>query len=203
MAKLASNNNKAVGPYTVRPPLPRLVYYDSNKKYYYPLIKPASTLTWNGYIYSYDRSVGDTFGIALNNTKYVVPNKRVPLAAYDIPAGTYSPSTFKSLIDNYISPNNGSRKVSNSFNVTVNGQTITVNANTTIYNENNESSGSRVLSYAVNFSGSYLNAGNCFAISVAHSFTSNKVYITQSKGISYFDRYMYYNITISTGIKFK
>ena len=77
MEKLASNNNKAVGPYTVRPPLPRLVYYDSNKKYYYPLIKPASTLTWNGYIYSYDRSVGDTFGIAVDNTKYVVPNKRV------------------------------------------------------------------------------------------------------------------------------
>ena len=202
MSKLASNNNKALGPFTSVPPLPRLVYYDRGTKYYYPLIKPDSTLTWNGYVYSYDKSVGDTFGIALNNTKYVVPNKRVAAQTYDIPAGTYSPSAFKNLIDNYISPNNGSRRVSNSFNVTVNGQTITVNANTTIWSENNESSGSSTLTYGVNFSGSYLNAGDCFNDDVAHSFTK-KVYITQSKGLPYFANYMYYNITISTGIKFK
>ena len=205
MSKLASNNNKAVGPYTVRPPLPRLVYYDSGTKYYYPLIKPASTLTWNGYIYSYDKSIGDTFGIGLSNTKYVVPNKRVADVKYDIPAGTYSPSTFKNLIDNYISPNNGSRTVSNSFSVTVNNQTITVNANTTIYNVNNSSSGSSTLTYGVNFSGTYLNAGQCFNSSTASSFTGNKVYITQSTGtgvITYFSHYMYFNITVS-GIKFK
>ena len=203
MSKLVSNNNKALGPFTQPVTSPSLVYYDSGKKRYYPLIKPTGSFTFQGYVYSYDRSVGDTFGIALNNTKYVVPNKRVTAINYDIPAGTYSPSTFKSLIDNYISPNNGSRKVSNSFTATVNGQTITVNANTTIYNVNNESSGSSVLSYAVNFSGEYLYAGDCFTSGVAYSFTSKKVYITQSKGIPYFANYMYYNITISTGIKFK
>ena len=203
MSKLASNNNKALGPWTSVPFSPKLVYYYNGTKWYYPLITPTSTLTWGGYKYSYDRSVGDTFGISLSNTKYVVPNKRVSASNYDIPAGTYSPSTFKNLIDNYISPNNGSRRVSNSFKVTVNGQTITVNANTTIYNENNESSGRSVLTYGVNFSGEYLNAGNCFQGGVAYSFTNNKVYITQSKGISYFDRYYQYSITISTGIKFK
>ena len=200
---LASNNNKALGPWASVPFSPKLVYYVNGTKWYYPLITPTSTLTWGGYKYSYDRSVGDTFGISLSNTKYVVPNKRVSAINYDIPAGTYSPSKFKSLIDSYISPNNGSRRVANSFNVTVNGQTITVNANTTIYNENNESSGWSVLTYGVNFSGEYLSAGNCFGAGTAHSFTNNKVYITQSKGISYFERYMYYNITISTGIKFK
>ena len=138
MSKLVSNNNKALGPFTQPVTSPSLVYYDSGKKRYYPLIKPTGSFTFQGYVYSYDRSVGDTFGISLSNTKYVVPNKRVTAINYDIPAGTYSPSTFKSLIDNYISPNNGSRKVSNSFTATVNGQTITVNANTTIYNENNE-----------------------------------------------------------------
>ena len=202
MAKLASNNNKALGPWTAVLTSPKLAYYDGIRRLYYPLIKPTSTLTWNGYIYSYDKSVGDTFGIALDNTKYVVPNKRVQAVNYDIPAGTYSPSTFKSLIDNYISPNNGSRRVSNSFNVTVNGQTITVNANTTIYNENNESSGSSHLTYGVNFTGSYLNAGDCFSVATANSFTKYKVYITQSRGIPYFANYMYYNITVS-GIKFK
>ena len=203
MSKLASNNNKALGPWTSVPFSPKLVYYYNGTKWYYPLITPTSVLTWGGYKYSYDRSVGDTFGISLSNTKYVVPNKRVSAVNYDIPAGTYSPSTFKNLIDNYISPNNGSRRVSNSFNVTVNGQTITVSANTTIFNENNESSGWSVLTYGVNFSGSYLHPGNCFESWTAHSFTDNKVYITQSRGISYFGNYMYYNITISTGIKFK
>ena len=77
MAKLASNNNKAVGPFTSATPLPRLVYYCNGTKYYYPLIKPTDTLTWDGYVYSYDKSVGDTFGIGLSNTKYVVPNKIV------------------------------------------------------------------------------------------------------------------------------
>ena len=203
MSKLASNNNKALGPWSSVPFSPKLVYYYNGTKWYYPLILPTSTLTWGGYKYSYDRSVGDTFGISLSNTKYVVPNKRVSAQTYDIPAGTYSPSTFKSLIDNYISPNNGSRRVSNSFNVTVNGQTITVNANTIIFNENNESSGSSHLTYGVNFSGSYMVAGNCFQVGVAYSFTENKVYVTQSRGIPYFANYMYYNITISPGIKFK
>ena len=201
MSKLASNNNKALGPWTSVPFSPKLAYYYNGTKWYYPLITQTSTLTWGGYKYSYDKSVGDTFGIALDNTKYVVPNKRVS-ANYDIQAGVYSPSAFKNLIDSYISPNNGSRRVANSFNATVNGQTITVNANTTIYNENNLSSGSSVLSYAVNFSGSYLNAGNCFGAGTAHSFSRNKVYITQSRGISYFENYMNYYITVS-GIKFK
>ena len=204
MGKLASNNNKAEGPFTQPVTSPSLVYYVNGKKYYYPLIKPTGSFRYSGFVFSYDRSAGDTFGIALNNTKYVVPNKRQPIAAvYDIPAGTYSPSTFKNLIDNYISPNNGSRRVSNSFKVTVNGQTITVNANTTIYNENNESSGSSVLSYGVNFSGEYLVPGNCFGVGTAYNFIDNKVYITQSRGIPYFGNYRNYNITISTGIKFK
>ena len=77
MSKLASNNNKALGPFTSVPFSPKLVYYYNGTKWYYPLITQTGTLTWNGYIYSYDKSIGDTFGVALNNTKYVVPNKRV------------------------------------------------------------------------------------------------------------------------------
>ena len=203
MSKLASNNNKALGPWTSVPFSPKLVYYYNGTKWYYPLIEPTSILTWSGYKYSYDRSVGDTFGIGLSNTKYVVPNKRVSAVTYDIPAGTYSPSTFKNLIDKYISSNNGSRRVANSFKVTVNGQTITVNANTTIYNENNESSGSSVLSYGVNFSGEYLVPGNCFGVGTAYNFTDIKVYITQSRGIPYFGNYRNYYISVETGIKFK
>ena len=202
MAGLKSNNNKALGPWASVPFSPKLGYHESSGNvWYYPLIKPTATLTWGGYVYSYDRSVGDTFGVALDNTKYVVPNKRVSAVTYDIPAGTYSPSAFKNLIDKYIYTN-GSRRVANSFNVTVNGQTVAVTKNLRIWSENNESSGSSSLTYGVNFSGSYLEPGNCFGASTAYSFSKNKVYITQSKGISYFERYMYYYITVETGIKF-
>ena len=202
MGKLASNNNKALGPWTSVPFSPKLGYYYNGTKWYYPLITPTSILTWGGYKYSYDRSVGDTFGISLSNTKYVVPNKRVSAVNYDIPAGTYSPSAFKNLIDKYIYTN-GSRRVANSFIVTVNRQSVAVTENLQIWSENNESSGSSVLTYGVNFSGSYLEKGICFSSATAHSFSNNKVYITQSTGISYFNNYMYFNITVETGIKFK
>ena len=201
MSKLASNNNKALGPWTSVPFSPKLVYYYNGTKWYYPLITPTSILTWGGYKYSYDRSVGDTFGIGLSNTKYVVPNKRVSAVNYDIPAGVYSPSAFKNLIDKYIYTN-GSRRVANSFIVTVNRQSVAVTKNLQIWNINNESSGWSTLTYGVNFSGSYMNAGNAFSGGTAHSFSSNKVYITQSRSISYFENYMNYYISVETGIKF-
>ena len=201
MSALASNNNKALGPWSSVPFSPKLVYYYNGTKWYYPLIEPGSILTMGGYKYSYDRSVGDTFGIGLSNTKYVVPNKRVSAINYDIPAGVYSPSAFKNLIDKFIYTN-GSRRVANSFIVTVNRQSVAVTKNLQIWNQNNESSGWSVLTYGVNFSGSYLDPGNCFGGDTAHSFSRNKVYITQSRGISYFENYMHYYISVETGIKF-
>ena len=193
MSKLASNNNKAVGPYTVRPPLPRLVYYYGGTKYYYPLIKPASTLTWNGYIYSYDKSVGDTFGIGLSNTKYVVPNRRVADVKYDIPAGTYTPSTFENLIKSFIAQN-GSRIVYNSFSVEVNGQTYSVPKYRAIY-------------YTVQYSGEArfvcFNGSPRGYTEFQSSFYDKGVYCTywsytQTQG----DRYYQYNIKVNTGISF-
>ena len=196
MSHLASNNNKALGPYTVRPPLPRLVYYDSGTKYYYPLITPTSRLTWNGYVYYYDRSVGDTFGIGLSNTKYVVPNKRVSAVNYDIPAGTYSPSKFESLIQSFIS-RNGSRRVNNRFSVEVNGQTYSVSSGSSIY-------------YTYQYGGQATFV--CFngyprgftQFEQPGAFAEYGVYCTywsasQQQG----DGYYRYNIKVNTGIKFK
>lgn len=181
----------------------QLAFRYNGDTYYVPAMSTQGTKvfggTFNGSSWYYDTS-SPTIAFRKNGRTYYC-SKSLTTENYDIPAGTYSPSTFKSLIDNYISQN-GSRIVSNSFTATVNNQTINVKANTTIYNINNSSSGSSVLSYCVNFSGRYMNAGNCFQSGVASSFTSNKVYITQSKGIPYFSNYMYYNITVS-GIKFK
>ena len=195
MSKLASNNNKAVGPYTVRPPLPRLVYYDSGTKYYYPLIKPTSTLTWGGYIDSYDKSVGDTFGIGLSNTKYVVPNKRVADVKYDIPAGTYSPSTFENLIKSFIAQN-GSRIVYNSFSVEVNGQTYNVPSYRSIYYTYQYSGQARF----VCFNGS---PRESISFQDSDAFTKYGVYCTYWSYSQYQgDQYYRYNIKVNTGINF-
>ena len=193
MAGLKSNNNKALGPYTVRPPLPRLVSYYGGTKYYYPLIKPTSTLTWGGYVYSYDKSVGDTFGIGLSNTKYVVPNRRVADVKYDIPAGTYSPSTFENLIKSFIAQN-GSRIVYNSFSVEVNGQTYSVPKYRAIY-------------YTVQYGGEArfvcFNGSPRGYTEFQSSFYDKGVYCTywsysQNQG----DQYYKYNIKVNTGISF-
>ena len=192
MEKLASNNNKAVGPYTVRPPLPRLVYYDSGTKYYYPLITPTSILTWDGYIYSYDKSIGDTFGIGLSNTKYVVPNKRVADVKYDIPAGTYSPSVFENLIKSFIAQN-GSRIVYNSFSVEVNGQTYNVPSYRSIYYTYQYSGEARFVCF---------NGSPRGSIGFQDSF-SKGVYCTYWSYSRYQgDKYYQYNIKVNTGISF-
>ena len=195
MAKLASNNNKALGPWTAVLTSPKLVYYDGIRRLYYPLIKPTSTLTWNGYIYSYDRSVGDTFGIALDNTKYVVPNKRVPAVTYDIPAGTYSPSTFENLIKSFIAQN-GSRTVKNSFSVTVNGQTYSVSAGHGVFYTYQYGGQARF----VCFNGS--NRG-WISFEQPGAFAQYGIYCTYwSYSSIQGDQYSRYNITVNTGIKF-
>lgn len=206
MSKLASNNNKAVGPFTSVPFSPKLVYYYNGTKWYYPLILPTSVLTWGGYVYSYDRSVGDTFGIGLSGTKYVVPNKRVSAQTYDIPAGTYSPSTFKNLIASFIS-NNGSRTVSNNISVTVNGQTVSILAGDKIYYVTEGSS--PWYAKAVCFGTSWFQAASCQS---GNGFSTYKAYIVEtSSSNSYTSSYCFnyvfrgyasFNITVNTGIKF-
>ena len=193
MGKLASNNNKALGPWSSVPFSPKLVYYYNGTKWYYPLIEPTSILTLGGYKYSYDRSVGDTFGVGLSNTKYVVPNKRVP-ANYDIPAGTYSPSTFESLIGSFIS-NNGSRRVDNSFSVVVNGQTYSVSSGSSIYFTYQYSGQARFVCFNGSPRGSITFQDRTFA--------QYGVYCTYWSYTSYQgDNYYQYNIKVNTGIKF-
>ena len=191
MAKLVSNNNKALRPWTSTPPLPRLVYYYNGTKYYYPLIKPGSTLTtWSGYIYSYDKSIGDTFGVALNNTKYVVPNKRV--AAYNIAPGTYTPSAFENLIKSFISQN-GSRTVYNSFSVEVNGQTYSVPAGRAICYTYQYSGSARFVSFS----------GSQRGYTPFEQSFSKGIYCTYwSYASIQGDKYYQYNIKVNTGISF-
>ena len=182
----------------------QLAFRYNGDTYYVPAMSTQGTKVFGGTVNSeswyYDTS-SPTIAFRKNGKTYYC-SKSLTTERYDIPAGTYSPSAFKNLIDKYIYTN-GSRRVANSFNVTVNGQTVAVTRNLQIWNINNESSGWSVLTYGVNFSGSYMEPGNAFGSGTAHSFSRNKVYITESRGISYFERYMYYNITVETGIKFE
>ena len=206
MAGLKSNNNKALGPWASVPFSPKLVYYYNGTKWYYPLITQNATLTWGGYKYSYDRSVGDTFGIGLSGTKYVVPNKRVSAVTYDIPAGTYSPSNFDNLIRSFIS-NNGSRAVKNSFSVTVNGQTLSLGAGDKIYYTTLGSS--PWYARAVGFGRRYFEVASCVD---KVGFTNYKSYIVETSNSNkyvsdicfnrVFRSYASFNITVNTGIKF-
>ena len=195
MSKLASNNNKAVGPFTSVPFSPKLGYYYNGTKWYYPLITQNATLTWDGYKYSYDRSVGDTFGIGLSNTKYVVPNKRVSAVTYDIPAGTYSPSKFDSLIQSFISKN-GSRIVKNGFSVVVNGQTYSVSSGSSIYYTYQYGGSARF----VCFNGS---PRSWISFEQPGAFAQYGVYCTHwSYSDQQGNQYYRYNIKVNGGIKF-
>ena len=192
MAKLTSNNNKAIGPFTQPKSLTRLVFYYGGTKWYYPLVKPPYTLTWGGYVYSYDKSAGDTFGISFENTKYFVPNKRVAVINYDIPAGTYTPSTFENLIKSFIS-NNGSRRVKNSFSVEVNGQTYSVSSGSSIYYTYQYSGEARF----VCFNGSprgWIPFEQSFSEGIYCTYWS----YTDTQGNWYYQ----YNIKVNTGISF-
>ena len=159
----------------------------------------------DNYYYKMDNS-SPTLCFRKNDTTYYCAKSITTEAkiVYDIPAGTYTPSVFENLIKQYISIN-GSRKVSNDFTVTVNGQTVSVSSGSFIYYIDNSSSGSTLRGICfgiynpedVAFSG---------AVALSSGFTKYKTYITyrSTSAITayYFDNYANYNITVTTGINF-
>lgn len=204
MAGLKSNNNKALGPWTSVPFLPKLGYYDSGTKWYYPLIKPTATLTWGGYKYSYDKSVGDTFGIGLSGTKYVVPNKRVSAVTYDIPAGTYIGQGAYDLFKKFIS-NNSYRILKYSVTIVHMGTARTFPANTGVWliygysgqciNLCFQTSGSPAAGVDAGFSSS----NSWWSSSSTNPVIQLRVY----NGQGYPTPWSWNNFTINGGIKFK
>lgn len=142
---------------------------------------------------------------------YILPNKVESIITYDIPAGTYTPSDFETLIKQFIS-NNRNRRVENAFQVNVNGQTVSVPANSYIYYTVNSSSPQgyvRAVWFNQSFapgSGAapklaYCQEGTGFTL--GHCYV---VYIKTGSGYNYvrsFADYARYNIGVGTGIKFR
>ena len=172
---------------------PSLCYYQNNAINYLPLITKTGTLTLNGKLWSYTTAV-PTFHVVYNSTEYVVPNKYEDVTTYDIAPGTYTPSAFENLIKSFISQN-GSRAVSNSFSVVVNGQTYSVPAGRAIYYTYQYSGQARFVCF---------NGSPRGDTDFQNGFSTRGVYCTywslsQSQG----DRYYQYSIKVNTGIKFK
>lgn len=174
---------------------PSLCYYQNNTINYLPLITKTGSVTINEKKWSYTADV-PTFHVIYSNTEYVVPNKVEAVTTYDIPAGTYDPDTFATLIASYISQN-GSRTVANSFTATVNSQTINVAAGTPLTYTYQYSGSAKFVGFNGDFRGGtvFQNSGD---------FTRSKQYCV---GWTYSsiqgNLYKNYKITIGTGIKFK
>lgn len=112
----------------------------------------------------------------------------------DIAAGTYSPSSFKNLISQFISVGS-SRTVAQGFTAKVNGTSVTVPAGGTIYYMHPYSNPD---TYLVGFG----TKDNYNLYNVAqHSFSTDKTYCVYSSG-GILSAYSNFPITLAQDIKF-
>ena len=173
----------------------QLAFRYGGNTYYVPAMSTQGTKvfggTYNGSSWYYDTS-SPTIAFRKNGKTYYC-SKSLTTESYDIPAGTYTPSTFENLIKSFISQN-GSRIVYNSFSVEVNGQTYSVPAYRSIY-------------YTVQYGGQArfvcFNGSPRGSTEFHSSFYDKGVYCTywgytQTQG----DQYYKYNIKVNTGISF-
>lgn len=193
--KLYSNGDIPLVETTSKVTTPSICYYKDGTKYI-PLITKTGSVNIDNIKWSYT-TVRPTIHVVYNNNEYVVPNDSQALQ-YDIPAGTYSPSTFENLIANYISQN-GSRTVSNSFSVIVDGQTYNVPAGRAICYTSQYAGNARF----VTFSGKQRGSGQ-FEFK---QFSSQGIYCVYWKKNSVGasgqgDTYQNFNIQVTEPIKF-
>lgn len=169
-----------------------LAIYDGTRAHYVPVVANGSPVTIGNTVYSYISS-RPSFAVYDGSQTLYLANAETAAPTYDIPAGTYSPSVFETLIRSFISQN-GSRTVSNSFSVVVNGQTYSVPAGRAVCYTYQYGGQARFVS----FNGSQ-RGGTDFQ----NGFSSRGVYCTywvysNIQG----DRYNNFSIKVNTGIKF-
>ena len=187
----------------------QLVFRYNGDTYYVPAMSTQGTKVLGGTLndlnWYYDTS-SPTIAFRKNGKTYYCSKRLMTEKGYDIPAGTYTPSAFKNLINSFISINK-SRTVKNSFSVTVNRQTLSIAAGTKIYYVSQGSS--PWYARAVCFGNSGIDSAACGS---RDGFSHYKDYIVEtSNSNSYPNSYCYnlvfknyasFNITVSTGINF-
>ena len=169
-----------------------LAIHDGTRAYYIPVVASGSPVTIGSKVYSYSNSKPSFAVFDGSRTLYLANTETT---SYDIPAGTYSPSAFENLIRSYISQN-GSRKVSNSFSVVVNGRTYNVPAGRAVCYTYQYSGQARFVS----FNGSQRTSE---VFENGNTFTQYGIYCTywvydSRQG----DKYNNFSIKVNTGIKF-
>ena len=174
----------------------QLAFRYSGNTYYVPAMSTQGTKvfggTFNNESWYYDTS-SPTIAFRKNGKTYYC-SKSLTTESYDIPAGTYSPSTFERLITSFIS-NNGSRTVKNSFSVTVNGQTYSVSAGHGVFYTYQYSGEARFVCFNGMPRGSVTFQDRKFA---EYGIYCTHWSYSQTQG----DQYYRYYITVYTGIKF-
>lgn len=149
--------------------------------------------------YYYSSSNPSIHAVASDNSICNAYNAVSTISNVSIPAGTYSPSTFRSMIQNFI-PANGSRISRYAFSVTVNGGTYNVPAGQEIKycTTNTAGSGTSSSLEIVTFNGS-----NTVDAMDAGTFRGTYViYGTSYSGLAQFSDYFLFNITVSNDIIF-
>lgn len=197
---------------TTRYTTPSICYIKNGTVNYVPLITITGSVDIDGYRYTYDDTdpiLNKTIHCYYNDTEYVVPNKSEQIINYDIPAGTYTPSAFESLISTFIGRNNR-RKVANDFSVTVGGAhagTIQCLAGSYIGYSNPKTSTYAAKPHCVHFN----YTGTADQFTYAPSWAESLNFKTYGRYITYavtgqnfynFNDYANYPITVTTGIKF-
>lgn len=192
MALKGNKNSNTVTMFrsTSRITTPSFISVENGTTYYTPALTSRSQ-TIGDYIYF---ASDPTFVGVKNNTTYYAARARI--TAYDIPAGTYTPTTFKSLIETYMSVG-ATRTCANSFTVTLNRVTTTIPAQSVIYYSSFTSGiTARLVGFGNNPNSYY------YHNQVDRSKTTIYCVWCTSSTSNFYGGYTSYTITIGTGIKF-
>ena len=149
--------------------------------------------------YSYSSSIPSLHAVYAGGTVANAYNAVSTISKVSIPAGTYSPSTFRSMIQNFI-PANGSRRTRYAFSVEVNGGRYDVWAGQEIKycTTNTAGSGTSSSLEIVTFNGS-----NTVQAMDTQTFRGTYVvYGTSYSGHALFSEYFMFNITVLDDIYF-
>lgn len=161
---------------TTRVTTPSICYRKSGTTYYIPLLTSRSQ-TIGDYVYS---ASSPTVCTRYGGKTYYGAKSRTANA--DIPAGTYTPSAFRTLMSQFMTLSNGKyRKVKNAVTLNVNGKSASLAANDSIYYWKNYISGISSFANLETFQVAKVSSGY-------HTFAGSAYYVIGG------DRKLYYYI---------
>ena len=201
----ANNNIGQVYSFSSQPVPICIVFCDQNGTAHYIPTNGTGNSSYDEYMgsyinrYYYSPSKPSIHAVTAGGEILNAYNAVSTISNASIPAGTYDPSTFRSMIQNFI-PANGSRITRYAFSVTVNGGTYNVPAGQEVKycTTNTAGSGTSSSLEIVTFNGD-----NTVKAMDTQTFRGTYVvYGTSYSGHALFSNYFMFNITVSNDIIF-